>query len=86
MIIILKEKLSEFAISETILKLETVSTQIEYDELFQQLSKVLFTIKNSNDLLKDLKEGSFDFINLNDYKIEISEIISECFNKLFKYL
>ena len=78
----LKEKLSEFAISETILKLETVSTQIEYDELFQQLSKVLFTIKNSNELLKDLKEGTFGFINLNDYKIEISTIISECIDKI----
>ena len=77
-----KEKLSELAVTETMTKIKAVSSQQEYDELFLLLSKTLFKINHSTAILTDLKNGAFEFISIENYKDEISEIVASWVNNL----
>lgn len=77
-----KEKLSELAVTETLSKITADSSQQEYDDLFLLLSKTLFKINHSTDILRDLKNGAFEFITIENYSKEISEITSSWLNNL----
>jgi hypothetical protein len=46
------------------------------------LSKTLFKINHSTDILIDLRNGAFEFITIENYSAEISEITSSWLDNL----